>query len=79
MTYTNWREDPGMESVNVYQRRFAFRKTTCSGGEIVRFCFYYKMYCVWSHGDMSDDYQHIDFVENITEAEYIVRRLIEIP
>lgn len=77
----SWRDDDGLVSKTVYKRRWAIRPVVCSCGEKVWFSPYYSKYRVWGSkftDDIdSEEYPHTDFVENITEAEYIVRKLAE--
>jgi len=77
----NWRNDPGLISKSEYRKKFALRPVMCSDGTKVWMKSYFKKYELWSHGDKAsyydEGYLHTDFIENITEAEYIVRRLIE--
>ena len=77
---SNWRDE--LTSYSIYKKRFAIIPTECSDGIKVWFKFYYSKYDIWTvdHGHIGlgdEGYRHIDFVERITEAEYIVRRLIE--
>jgi len=77
----NWRSDPGLSSVSLYKKRFALIPVKCSSGESVLFKSYYKKFLIWTHGDtanlVEENYLHTDFIENITESEYIVRKLAE--
>lgn len=77
----NWRNDPGLVSKPEYRKKFALRPVICSDGTKVWLEYYYKKYELWSHGDdapyYDDGYLHTDFIENITEAEFIIRRLTE--
>jgi hypothetical protein len=78
----NWRNDPGLTSKSEYRKRFAFRPVMCSDGTKVWMKFYFKKYDLWSHGDeplshYDEGYLHTDFIENITEQEYIIRKLAE--
>jgi hypothetical protein len=81
LNLANWRDE--LTSYPLYKKRFAIMPTECSDGTKVWFKFYYSKYNIWtvSHGHKiyEDDnyYHHADFVERITEAEYICRRLIE--
>lgn len=76
MEATGWRK--GLSLKIVYKRRFAFRKTLCVG-EIVWLKYYYSKYQVWSGGpNFESEYTHTDFVENITEADYIIEKLTSI-
>jgi hypothetical protein len=58
----------------------------CDDGTKVWFKFYYKKYEIWSHGRFGvkgslnfdeNDYLHTDFIGCLTEADYIVCRLVE--
>ena len=73
--------DPGLVSKPEYRKKFALRPVICSDGTRVWLEYYYKKYELWSHGDdapyYDDGYLHTDFIENITEAEFIIRRLAE--
>ena len=77
----NWRNDPGLVSKPKYRKKFAFLPTRCSDNTKVWMKFYYKKYTLWFHGEdafrYDDEYLHTDSIENITEAEYIVRKLAE--
>jgi hypothetical protein len=77
----NWRHDPGLKSKSEYRKRFAFRPVVCSDGTKVWFKSYYKKYEQWSHGDgasyYDEGYLHTDFIENVTEADFIIRKLAE--
>ena len=77
----NWRDDPALSNIVVYKKKLALRPVICSNGEKVWFKYYYSKYRIWSHKGINDicdnDYSHIDFIENIIEAEYIVRKLAE--
>lgn len=79
---SDWRNDPGLSSRTEYQRSFALWQTNCYNNEKVWFKFYYKKYKHWSHFDSAlagktDIGLHTDFIENVTEAEYIIRKLAE--
>ena len=77
----NWRDDPALSNFVVYKKKLALRPVICSNGEKVWFKYYYSKYRIWGHMPADSfskrDYSHIDFIENITEAEYIVRKLAE--
>ena len=82
MSYNNWRDDPGLESQTEYKRRFAVLPVRCSDNTLVFFKHYYSKFIHWGyrHGkydNLNDYYLHTDFIENISEAEYIVRKLSE--
>jgi hypothetical protein len=78
----NWRNDPGLISKSEYRKKFALRPVMCSDNTKVWMKSYYKKYDLWSHGDTSmsrydEGYLHTDFIENITEEEFIIRKLAE--
>lgn len=76
MSYTNWRDDPGLECREVYKRKFAIFPVKCTT-DTVWLKRYYKLFKHWGHRHKYIDkgYGHIDFIENITEEEYICRKL----
>ena len=75
----NWRHDSSLKRTIVYKRRFAFlRPILCQDGTKIWMKFYYKRYAVWSTDLFQDDeYSHTDFLGNISEEEYVVRKLSE--
>jgi len=73
----NWRNDPGMTSIVEYRRKFAFLPIICADNTKVHFAYYYKKYKKWNSDHYGSEYSHTDFIENITEAEYMVRKLAE--
>ena len=75
----NWRDDSGLACITKYKRKFALWPIVCADGSRVWFTRYYTKYEIWgvSSNIFKSDYLHVDFVEYITEAEYIVRRLTE--
>jgi hypothetical protein len=77
----SWRVDPNMTSKSFYKKKFALFPIKCFDGEKVWLENYYKKYTIWGTGghwpDNGGDYGHTDFIEDISEAEYIVRRLKE--
>lgn len=79
--YTNWRYDHGMESRPVYKKRFALWRKVCADGSVVWLKPYYKKYLIWSTStgaaSYDKDYYHKEFIEDVSEAEYIVRKLAE--
>lgn len=76
----NWRDDAGLVSKVFYKRKFAITPVVCSHGEKVWLKNYYAKYRIWA-SDYMEDFSdltgpgHVDFVENISEAEYIVRKI----
>ena len=81
----NWRNDPGLTSTHMYRKKFALFPRKCEDGTLVWLKNYYTKYKYWgfrrpiSATDIADfrDDLHKDRLEDITEAEYIVRRLTE--
>lgn len=79
----NWREDASLTCEVEYKKKFAWLRVSCSDGTKVWFKSYYKKYEHWvevssTHGYFDDDrYCHTDFVEYVSEADYIVRILTE--
>jgi hypothetical protein len=73
----SWRDDIGLKFHIIYKKKWAYRPIICSAGEKVWFKNYYSVYRVWSSDIYDDENSHIDFLENITEADYIVRKLAE--
>jgi len=75
----SWRDE--LSHTTHYKKVFAVRSVICSDGTKVWLKNYYKKYRIWGHMPADSfskrDYSHTDFVENITEAEYIVRKLAE--
>ena len=81
----NWRNDPGLTSSIMYKKKFALFPKICEDGTEVWLRYYYTKYQYYGFrrpisiidiADYRDDL-HEDKLEDITEAEYIVRRLIE--
>jgi len=75
----SWRDDQGLKFQIIYKKKWAFRPIISSAGEKVWLKNYYSVYRVWSSNvyEEEDGYSHTDFIENITEADYIVRKLAE--
>lgn len=77
----NWRNDPDLVSTNEYKRKFAYLPVKCTGGETVWLTHYYRHLTHWTVGrpaNFEDQYYyHTDFAGNITEQEYVVRKLAE--
>jgi hypothetical protein len=79
----NWRNDPGLKSETRYKRKFALFPTKCYGDETVWLGPYYTEYTYWGFRDIIDttfdvdkEGIHCDTGENITEGEYLVRKLV---
>ena len=75
----NWRNDPGLKCEVVYKKKLAWVPITCSDGTRVWLTYYFKKYNRWLSGyaTLYDFNYHTDFVENVSEAEYITRILAE--
>ena len=78
----NWRNDKGLICNIEYRKKFALWRVTCSDGSKVWLEYYYKRYDHWSNVNQSiNDFEpesvHKEYVECITEAEYIVRKITE--
>ena len=81
----NWRNDPGLTSSVIYKKKFALFPCRCADGTTVWLKHYYTKYVYWGFRrpvTITDviahrDDLHEDRLEDITEAEYIVRRLTE--
>ena len=65
---------PKLKTHIAYRRRFAFWPTKCSG-RWVWLKYYMEKYKQWIHGTLM--FNDIEHIENITEADYIVRKLSE--
>ncbi len=75
-----WRDDTGLVKCSVYKKCFAIRPKVCADGKKVWFGMYYKKYNIWSYGHELPDaaeYGHTEFVEAISEEDYIIRKLAE--
>jgi hypothetical protein len=73
----DWRDDPGLTCKVFYKRKFALLPVSCSDESKVHLRFYYKKYNMWNTDHYASEYSHTDFVENITEADYMIRKLAE--
>jgi hypothetical protein len=75
-----WRDDSSLTSTNTYKKKFAFFPAKVSGGK-VWLKFYYKKYRTWFHEhghlNLDGDTGHTEFLEAISEEEYVVRKLAE--
>jgi hypothetical protein len=81
----NWRNDPGLESYILYKKKFAITPITSHDGQRIWMRTYYAKYTIWSGYDQNPgslssntSYRHTDFIENITEEEYIVRKISDV-
>jgi hypothetical protein len=74
----SWRIKAGLVKNPVYKRKFAFIPKLCADGTRVWFRMYYDKYEIWKYpGGPGHEFGHKDFIESITEEEYIVRKLAE--
>lgn len=76
----SWRAGQGLTFNVRYKRVFALLPTKCSDNSIVWFKFYYKKYQTWKSNfnrDNESSWGHTDYLENVTEADYLIRRLAE--
>lgn len=78
----NWRDDSGLKSLKRYNRKFAIFPVICENNTRIWFKHYYAVRQFWFSdysGHVSHDgySSHIDKFGNITEDEYIVRKLAE--
>ena len=77
-SFPNWRNEPGIVSTSKYKRSFAILPVVCSDGKKIWFKSYYKKYIIYiTKYSTEGDNAHIDFCENVSEADYIVRKLSE--
>ena len=74
----NWRHEAGLTKKIIYKKKFALTRILCSDGSDVWLKNYYKKYEIWSDSEIEEyRYRHTDFIENVTEAEYIIRKLAD--
>jgi hypothetical protein len=74
----NWRNDTSLKSIPKYTKKFAWTPKTDFNGNKLWLKRYYRKDLIWSTNHFDEaGYYHVDFVENIDEAEYIVRKLAE--
>ena len=74
--HTDWRNDSTLKSTCFYKKRFAVVPVRCTD-KVVTFQYYYKKYRKWEASYSYEDEYHIDFIENISEEEFIVRKLAD--
>lgn len=83
MTYKDWdspswRDDESLSSRTAYKRKWALFPVECKNGEKVWLDHYYTVHRLWGSTYTDDrNYSHKDFLGNITESEYIVRKLAD--
>lgn len=72
--FKTWRDDPGMVCVTSYEKKFAFFPVACSDGKHVWLTNFYKKYNAWASAHNNGS-THIEFTENVSEEDYVVRKL----
>ena len=70
----NWRLEAGFSYIIKYKRRFALWPAKCLDGTTIWFNFYYKKYELWLVDEYRDS--HTDFIGNLSEADFIIEKLI---
>lgn len=77
----NWRDDPGLQVRAEYKRKFAFLPTLVDDKEKIWLKNYYTVYKIYGHGVLSGKFgdmnSHKDTIGNISEEEYVVRKLTD--
>ena len=79
----SWRDDPGLIYETEYKKKFAWLPVKITGETKIWLKPFYRKYHNWGHSTSNkrdDKYEcmyHRDFVENITEDEYLVRKLAD--
>jgi hypothetical protein len=79
----DWRDDHGLIRRTIYKKSFAIFPVICAKNQRIWLKTYYKKYITWSHSRVTkvfydeDDYGHTDFIENVSEGEFLVRKLSE--
>lgn len=75
---SSWRSDAGLVRDVRYEKRFAIFPKICSDGTKVWMKSYFNKFEVWNYRSVGENgFGHTDFIESITEEEYIVRKLAE--
>lgn len=79
-----WRNDPGLIFETEYKKKFAWLPVRCNNEEKkIWWKTYYQSFMNWGHSYSTAKSQdgmfmskyHQDFLGNITEEEYLVRKL----
>lgn len=73
----DWRDESGIERTSKYKKRYALFPMVLTNGEKIWLGWYYKKYYLWLSSHVGDEYGHVDFVESISEQEYMLRKLAE--
>ena len=81
-----WRDDPGLIFETEYKKKFAWLPVLCKGeSKKIWLKTYYTQYFNWGHSHsnakgkngMYESMYHQEFEANITESEYLVRKLAD--
>jgi len=77
-TENSWRLEAGLVRDVRYEKRFAIFPRICADGTKVWMKNYFNKFEVWNHPAAGEQtLGHTDYIESITEEEYIVRKLAE--
>lgn len=77
----DWRDE--LAATPWYQKKFALLPVKTKDGEIIWLSSYYKKFVTYRYQSgalnktWDDGHEHTDFVENITEETFVVRKLSE--
>jgi|AntAceMinimDraft_11_1070367.scaffolds.fasta_scaffold46115_2 hypothetical protein len=75
----DWRD--GLICYPFYIRVFAFLSVECEGGNKVWAKHYYRKYATYStplfKGGEEHEHLHTDFIESITEEEFLIRKIAD--
>lgn len=83
---TTWRDDPGLIFETEYKKKFAWWPVHCLKEEKrIWLRPYYSYYMNWGHSygnhpgkkGLYESWYHQDFIGNLTEQEYLVRKLAD--
>jgi hypothetical protein len=81
-----WRDDPGLIFEVEYKKKFAWLPVLCNGETKKTWLkTYYAQYFNWGHSylqskvktSMYEPMYHQEFISNITEEEYIIRKIAD--
>ena len=84
MIKKTWRDDPGLIFETEYRKKFAWLPVRCDNEKKkIWLTSYYQYFINWGHSfssgkskdGMYESMYHQDFIGNITEQEYVVRKL----
>jgi hypothetical protein len=66
-----------MQSRTTYKQKFALIPVTVESNNRIWLKNYYTVYKHYGHGSISNGHSHRDRIENISEQEYVVRKLTD--